>query len=81
MVKRIFDCTRSDFEKMDRDELLESIFAAEGRTILGQVFVLGNLIDGVSNAELCAAFGCDMIFLNGYDVRRPIVLGVPTEKV
>jgi len=34
MVKRILDATASDFEKMDRTALLESIRLAEGLSLI-----------------------------------------------
>lgn len=77
MVKRILDCTRSDFEKMSKEDLIESIIAAEGRTILGQVYVVGQLVWGVTNAELAAALGADLIELNGYNVQKQNIRGLP----
>lgn len=69
-VRRILDCTKSDFEKMSALDLKESILAAEGRTILAQNYVgfTSGLIDGITNTELEAAFGADMIMLNGYSL-------------
>lgn len=78
MVKRILDCTASDFRTMNSRELKESIYAAEGRTILAEtVSTSPPLISGVSNAEICVALGADIIVLNGYDVKKPIIIGIP----
>lgn len=70
MVKRILSCTKSDFEKMTPLDLKLSIRLAEGRTILGQSFNgMGNsLLAGVTNPELEAAFGADILLLNGYSL-------------
>ncbi len=76
MVKRILSCTRSDFEKMTPMDLKLSIRLAEGRTILAQSFnAMGNaLLNGVTNPELEAAFGADILLLNGYsfDEKSPL---------
>jgi hypothetical protein len=68
MNKRILDCTGSDFEKMSAEDLKLSIRLAEGRTILAQSAngTGFGLVDGVTNPEISAAFGADMIMLNGY---------------
>ncbi len=76
MVKRILDANASDFRSMSKADLLESIRLAEGRTICAEVVCTTlPLIDGVTNAELAAACGADMITLNVYDVLHPLVMG------
>jgi hypothetical protein len=66
-LKRILDCGRRDFERMSGEELLESIRRAEGRTILCEVLSpAAPLADGVSNTEVAAAFGADLVLLNMY---------------
>jgi hypothetical protein len=78
MVKRLLSAATSDFEQMDRVDLLESIRLSEGRTVCAEV-VCGSvpLVYGVTNAETAAAFGADLISLNGYDVQRPMIMGAP----
>jgi hypothetical protein len=81
-VKRILDCTKSDFEKMNAMDLKEAIFSSEGRTIMAQHLVKAGpgQIDGITNAELEAAFGADMIMLNTYNLadktKNPGMLGM-----
>lgn len=59
-------------------ELLEAIRLSEGRTLLCEVVVTGPpLVDGVSNPELAAAFGADLLLLNFYDVIQPQIAGLP----
>ena len=78
MAKRILDATASDFEKMDQAALLESIHLAEGRTVCAEVVAISvPLVHAVTNAEMAAAFGADLISLNGYDVLHPMVMGAP----
>lgn len=86
-VKRILDCSKSDFEKMTAMELKESIFASEGRTIMAQHLVRcgPGLIGGITNAEVEAAFGADMIMLNTYDLadaaKNPGMLGMELKEL
>lgn len=77
MVKRILDCCAKDFMKMTKDEILESISSAEGRTIVSEVICGAPAIyPGVSNAELSCAFGSDILLLNLFDVDNPYFIGV-----
>jgi hypothetical protein len=67
-LKRILDCGPGDFERMDGAALLESIRRSEGRTLLCEVlWSAPPLVDGVSNAEIVAAFGADLVLLNKFD--------------
>ncbi|MNK49310.1 hypothetical protein D3C87_681580 [compost metagenome] len=75
-MKRILDCRASDFRQMNREDLKQSILAAEGRTIISENVVTQSLLPEVSNAELSKAFGADMILLNLFDVFKPYVRGV-----
>lgn len=78
MVKRMLSATSSDLESMDRTALLESIRLAEGRTVCAEVVASSPpLVYGVTNAETAAAFGADLISLNGYDVLNPMIMGAP----
>jgi len=76
MVKKIIEALRSDFEKMTRRELLESISLAEGRAVLAEVGPEQRILGGISSAEIAAAFGADMIALNTYDVVSPSIMGL-----
>ncbi|MCX7689859.1 hypothetical protein [Thermoflexus sp.] len=79
-VKRMLEAFASDFRAMDGRHLLESIRRSEGRVLCAEVLTLSPpLVDGISNAELAAAMGADLILLNGYDVLQPQVMGFPGE--
>ncbi len=70
MKKRILDCNGSDFLSMSAEELKYAILASEGRTILAQSSVKQHpLQDDVSNPEIEAAFGADLIMLNNYNFK------------
>lgn len=78
MVKRLLDANASDFTKMAPQDLIESIRLSEGRVVAAEV-VAGAppLLVKVSNAELVAGMGADLILLNFYDVTAPMVTGFP----
>lgn len=80
-MKRILDCTASDFKQMTGRELKDSIKAAEGRTLLAEVICAGApLYPAVTNAEMAAAFGADIILLNFFDVFNPAVAGLSVKQ-
>lgn len=71
-MKRLLNCTASDFEKMDKNDLLQAIQASEGRTLISEVFATSApLYPELTNAEYVAAFGADLILLNMFDVNHP----------
>lgn len=80
MVKRILDLDFSDIKHMSKADIIQSIKAAEGRTIVSEVIgVFPPLYGDVSNVELVCAFGADIVLLNFYDVDKPQVLGLPND--
>lgn len=71
-MKRILDIRPSEFNGYSKDEMLSSIKAAEGRTLLAEIIAPAPaLFYDVSNAELAAAFGADMLLVNMYDTDQP----------
>lgn len=81
MVKRFLDCTASDFEKMTKDDLLFAIGASEGRVLACETIgTVSPLLSDISNAELAAAMGADVVLLNIFDVENPKILGIPNVK-
>ncbi|WP_156291239.1 DUF7916 family protein [Oceanobacillus salinisoli] len=76
-MKRLLNCTASDFAKMDKSDLLQAIQASEGRTMISEVIVQATpLYPGLTNAEYVAAFGADLILLNLFDVNEPRIEGL-----
>lgn len=76
-MKRLLSCQASELLAMNGQELKAAIAASEGRTIITEtVAMAGPMLGNITNAELAAAFGSDMVLLNGFDVFHPIVLGV-----
>ena len=70
MVKRLLSALPSELKNYNKEELLESILLSEGRTILSEVIGEGSLFRDVSNAEMAAAFGADILLLNFFDFNK-----------
>lgn len=78
MIKRLLDCNASDFIKMKKSDILESIVASEGRVLVSEIIGMYDpTLHSISNAELAAAFGADILLLNMFDVYEPIFQGIP----
>jgi len=59
-------------------QLSRAIAMSEGRTVVAVARVRGpNACDGVSNMELCAGFGADVIALGLYNPYQPYFPGLP----
>lgn len=75
-MKRLISSYASDLKNLSKADLKQAILASEGRTILGETVVTAApLIEGVSNAEMMASFGCDLLVLNELDVLAPSIVG------
>ncbi len=76
-MKRIFELTGSDLASLDKAKLTEMIRHSEGRTVMAETVVVGQpLAEQVSNAELAASFGADLITLNLFNCELPFVFGI-----
>jgi len=81
MIKRILDLEAKDLKNMNKFQKLQSIKAGEGRTIVSETIgIFTPILMDVSNAELAAAFGADILLLNFYDSENPVILGFPAEE-
>ncbi len=77
-MKRMLDCTASDFAAASPRELLHSIAAAEGRTIACETIgPMMPVFGDVTNAEVAAAMGADILLLNVFDVNDPVINALP----
>ncbi|MGB3329195.1 MAG: hypothetical protein WBA46_09595 [Thermomicrobiales bacterium] len=78
MSRRLLDCSASDFKSMSKLGLLHSIRASEGRTLVCEtVGSLEPLLGAVTNAELAASMGADILLLNAFDVQHPAINALP----
>lgn len=77
-MKRFLDCTASDFQKMNRKDLIAAISASEGRLLVCETIgAIQPMLGDVTNAEFAAAMGADIILLNIFDVNQPVIRGLP----
>ena len=77
-MKRILNCTASDFCSMGPGELLASIADSEGRTLACETIgSLQPMLGDITNAEFAAAMGADILLLNLFDVQNPVINGLP----
>lgn len=76
-MKRFLDCDYSDMEAFSKKELLESLEASEGRVLIAECSLCNDsLLPPMSNAEISAAFGADILLLNMFDVNHPKIDGI-----
>ena len=62
---------------MNKKELLESLEASEGRVLIAECSLChDSLLPPISNAEISAAFGADILLLNMFDVNHPRIDGI-----
>lgn len=77
-MKRLLDCTASDFRTMNKEELLASIAGSEGRVLACEsIGYIQPMLGNVTNAEFTAAMGADILLLNMFDVQNPVIQGLP----
>jgi hypothetical protein len=76
-TKRLLDTTASELLGYGRLDLLKSIRASEGRTMAAETIAIATpALYDVSNPELAAGLGADIIILNLLDMRDPAVVGI-----
>ena len=78
MAKRMLDCSASELFTFDKRELLESIQKSEGRVIACETIgTLQPMLGNVTNAEFVSAMSADILLLNVFDVKNPVIKGLP----
>lgn len=78
MAKRLLDCTARELSLFSKDELLDSIAGSEGRVLACETIgITPPLLGDVTNAEYAAALGADILLLNMFDVRHPVIQALP----
>ena len=76
-MKRIFELTTSDIEGLNKNDIKDIIKNSEGRTVMSETIISYTpYIREVSNLELAASFGADMITLNTFNFEKPFIFGV-----
>lgn len=80
MPKRLLDATARDLASYSRADKLAAIRGNEGRTIASEIIATAMpLIYDVSNPELAASQGADIVILNVFDVLNPSVQAIPAD--
>ena len=78
--KRMLDIRPKEFDTYEGPDIINAIKAAEGRSLASEIIAPAPAIfHDVSNGELAAAFGADMLLFNMYDVNAPSLYGYPYE--
>lgn len=76
-MKRLLNCTASETRALTKEELVVAIKANAGRTILAENdVVIPPFSPNVTNSEVVAAFGADLILLNCFDFENPQIIGL-----
>ena len=80
MGKRLLDYTPAELANLTKKDLVDGIRAAEGRTVCAFVCPRAvNLVEKVSNIELAASFGADLINLEGLDPNKLQICGLQSK--
>ncbi|MBW7983685.1 DUF7916 family protein [Enterobacillus tribolii] len=78
MHKRYLDCNASELAAIGKADLLDAIRASEGRLIVSETIgTVQPMLMTITNAELAASQGADLILLNVFDANNPVVNGLP----
>lgn len=81
MVKRMLDATASMLASYTKEELLESMLKSEGRVLAAECIGLTMpLLSDITNAEFVSAMGADIVLLNMFDVKNPVIQALPPVK-
>lgn len=76
--KRLLDCCVSDFVSMNKIRLLYAIRASEGRVMASEsIAITQPLLNNITNAELAASQGADILLVNMFDSENPHIQGLP----
>lgn len=79
--KSLLDCTPNEFSALRREEILHGIRISGGKVLASMVN--GNVSSyagDLTNAELCAASGAEILILDQFDAENPFIEGLPAVK-
>lgn len=77
-VTRLLDCAPSTLAGYTKQELLQSIAGCEGRVLACETIgITPPLLVDVTNAEYAASLSADILLLNMFDVRQPVIQALP----
>lgn len=76
MVQRLISAVPSEVAAMNAQELKQAIKASEGRVILSENVCSVPTLSDVTNSEVAAAYGADLILLNAFNALDPYIEGI-----
>ncbi|WP_040161095.1 DUF7916 family protein [Nigerium massiliense] len=77
-MTRLLDLPSSVLTTLDRRDLVDSVRESEGRVMAAETIgAYQPLLEDVTNAELVAGFGADLLICNLFDVDTPSIAGLP----
>ncbi len=77
-MKRFLDCSASELRDITKAQLLFALRASEGRIVVSETIgATAPLLHGITNAELAASQGADILLLNLFDAEQPQITGLP----
>lgn len=80
MIKRLLNYSPKEMHQLTSEELFYAMKMDEGRTVEGLANCAApNYLEDTSNAEVCAAFGCDVVFLDGHNPDNVVFPGLPSK--
>ncbi|QHM70125.1 haloacid dehalogenase-like hydrolase [Mixta intestinalis] len=78
MTRRYLDCSASELAQLQGKTLLESLRQSEGRIVVSEtIAAVQPLLMTITNAELAASQGADLLLLNMFDAEHPHIQGMP----
>ncbi|ATF93474.1 Uncharacterised protein [Cedecea neteri] len=76
--KRLLDCSASELAALTKPQLLHAIRASEGRVMVSEtIAITPPLLKNITNAELAASQGADILLINMFDCQQPVIQGMP----
>ncbi|MDD4643077.1 MAG: haloacid dehalogenase-like hydrolase [Erysipelotrichaceae bacterium] len=79
-MNRLLDYPSSVIKKLSKQEIIEAIANSEGRVMMAETIgTIQPLLNDISNAEFVASMGVELINLNVFDVKRPVINGLPKQ--
>ncbi len=76
--KRLLDCSASELAALTKPQLLHAIRASEGRVMVSETIAITQpLLANITNAELAASQGADILLINMFDCQQPLIQGMP----
>lgn len=78
MAKRILNMTPTELTHLTKEEMISAIAGSEGRVLASETIgITVPMLTDVTNAEFAASMGADLILLNMFDVRNPVIFALP----